>query len=223
MRGDTTLFLFAFRDEYLGSCTFASAQDRNSALARVFAGVGWESARILTAMEHVDDVYFDRVSQIRMDRWTKGRIALIGDAGACVSPLAGEGSRLAMAEAYVLAGELRACAGDHAAAFARYERRLMPFVERKQKAAAKFASSFAPATRAGIAFRNVATELIRIPVFADLFLGSTVRDDVEIPDYWDGGAPSDGWMTAAGRHILRIHSWLRIPAKPSSSGGRQHC
>jgi 2-polyprenyl-6-methoxyphenol hydroxylase-like FAD-dependent oxidoreductase len=43
--------------------------------------------------------------------------------------MAGEGTGLAIAEAYVLAGELHACADDCATAFARYERRLMPFVK----------------------------------------------------------------------------------------------
>ena len=72
-----------------------------------FCRCGWECPRILAAMENVRDIYFDRVSQIRMDRWTKGRTALIGDAAACVSLVAGEGTGLAMAEAYVLAGELQ--------------------------------------------------------------------------------------------------------------------
>ena len=71
-------------------------------------------------MASVGSIYFDRVSQIRMDRWTKGRTALVGDAAACVSLMAGEGTGLAMAEAYVLAGELRNCGGDYGAAFARY-------------------------------------------------------------------------------------------------------
>ena len=75
-------------------------------MARVFAGVGWEWPAILSAMASVGDIYFDRVSQIRMGHWTRGRTALIGDAAACVSLLAGEGTGLAMAEAYVLAGEL---------------------------------------------------------------------------------------------------------------------
>src|SRR5581483_787242 len=66
----------------------------------------------------------------------------------------------------------------------RYERRLMPFLERKQHAAAKFASSFAPATRAGLVFRNLATDLMRFPMFADLFLGRSLRDDIEMPSYW---------------------------------------
>ena len=46
-------------------------------------------------------MYFDRVSQIRMDQRIRGRTALVGDAAACVSLLAGEGMGLAMAEAYV--------------------------------------------------------------------------------------------------------------------------
>ena len=90
-------------------------------LRHVFAGVGWECPRILAAMEEADGVYLDRVSQIRMNRWTSGRTALVGDAAACVSLLAGEGTGLAMAEAYVLAGELLDCKGDYRTAFARYE------------------------------------------------------------------------------------------------------
>ena len=113
-------------------------------LAHVFADVGWECPRILAAMESVRSIYFDRVNQIRMDCWTKGRRVLLGDAAACVSLLAGEGAGLAMAEAYVLAGELRHCGGDHQAAFARYQQRMMPFLRRKQRSAARFASSFAP-------------------------------------------------------------------------------
>src|SRR5581483_1795688 len=118
MRDDTTLFLFVFRDEYLGSHAVVTEQDRKAAIAETFSDVDWECPRILSAMEAVDDVYFDGVTQIRMDRWTKGRIALIGDAAACVSLLAGEGSGLAMAEAYVLAGELRQCGDNYSPAFA---------------------------------------------------------------------------------------------------------
>jgi 2-polyprenyl-6-methoxyphenol hydroxylase-like FAD-dependent oxidoreductase len=120
MREDKTVFLFAFRDEYLTGKSPSNEQERRAALASVFADVGWECPQILAAMAEVGDVYFDRVSQIRMDCWTKGRTALIGDAAACVSLMAGEGAGLAMAEAYVLAGEIRNCGGDHAAAFARY-------------------------------------------------------------------------------------------------------
>jgi 2-polyprenyl-6-methoxyphenol hydroxylase-like FAD-dependent oxidoreductase len=183
MRGDKTLFLFVFRDEYLMTEDPHSDHERKAVLTDVFCDVGWECPRILAAMRDVTGIYFDRVGQIRMDRWTQGRIGLVGDAAACVSLLAGEGTGLAMAEAYVLAGELRLCEGDYSAAFSRYQERLMPFLKRKQEAAAKFASSFAPKTALGIRFRNVVSRLLRIPLIADFFIGRDLRDDVALPEY----------------------------------------
>ena len=183
LRNDKTLFLFVFRDEYLTAESPSKERERKSVLKSVFADVGWECPRILAAMENADGLYFDRVSQIRMDNWTKGRTALIGDAAACVSLLAGEGTGLAMAEAYVLAGELQRCGDDHITAFARYQERMMPFLKHKQESAVKFASSFAPKTALGITFRNTVTRLLRIPFIANFFIGRAVRDDIELPDY----------------------------------------
>lgn len=183
MRNDKTLFLFAFRDEYLPTGSFSSEQERKAALAHVFANVGWECPGILAAMATVGDFYFDRVSQIRLDRWTNGRVALIGDAAACVSLLAGEGAGLAMAAAYVLAGELCNCGGNYVTAFARYQERMMPFLKRKQRSAAKFASSFVPKTAFGIAFRNLVVQLFRLPFVVDFFLGRELRDEIKLPNY----------------------------------------
>ena len=66
--------------------------ERKGVLHQVFADAGWECPQILQAMDQASDVYYDRVSQIRMDGWSKGRVMLIGDAAACVSLLAGEGA-----------------------------------------------------------------------------------------------------------------------------------
>jgi 2-polyprenyl-6-methoxyphenol hydroxylase-like FAD-dependent oxidoreductase len=118
-----------------------------------------------------------------MDRWSRGRVALVGDAAACVSLMAGEGTGLGMTEAYVLAGELHASPRDPGAAFARYHERLRALLVRKQASAARFASSFAPRTAFGIAFRDVATRLMRIPFIAERLIGADVRDDFELPGY----------------------------------------
>ena len=177
MRDDETLFLFVFRNEYMGR------GDPKSIVRNAFAGAGWEWPMIEPELERARTFYFDAVSQIRMDRWTRGRTALVGDAGACVSLMAGEGTGLAIAEAYVLAGELHACAGDFAAAFSRYEQRLMPFLKKKQAAAARLASSFAPATSLGIAFRNMVTNLMRWPSIAEFVVGRDLRDEIELPTY----------------------------------------
>ncbi|MGH7652102.1 MAG: FAD-binding domain [Gemmatimonadaceae bacterium] len=179
MRDDRTLFLFVFRDELMDP----AHKEPKSVLRGVFGGSGWEWPQIDAQLERATDIYFDTVSQIRMNHWTKGRTALIGDAAACVSLMAGEGTGLAIAEAYVLAGELHACRGDFATAFARYEQRLMPFLGKKQESAAKFASSFAPKTSVGILFRNQVTRLMRVPFIADLAMGRQMRDDIALPRY----------------------------------------
>lgn len=183
MRDDRTLFLFVFRDEYLHGEEPSSDAERKAALKRVFSDVGWECPRVLEAMAGIDDIYFDRVCQIHMERWTRGRVALVGDAAAAVSLLAGEGTGLAMTEAYALAGELHRAGGDHGTAFAKYEQRLMPFLEAKQKSAADFAGAFAPRTAYGIAFRNLVTRLMRLPWLADYLVGRDLRDDIDLPDY----------------------------------------
>ena len=182
MRDDRTLFLFIFRDELM------SGKDEPKALLRrVFSGAGWEWPRIAAEIDRATNIYFDTVSQIRMNHWTKRRVALVGDAAACVSLMAGEGTGLAIAEAYVLAGELHSCGGDFATAFSRYEQRLMPFLRKKQQSAARLASSFAPKTSAGIVFRNQITKLMRVPFIADLAIGRAFRDDIALPSF---GLPS---------------------------------
>jgi 2-polyprenyl-6-methoxyphenol hydroxylase-like FAD-dependent oxidoreductase len=183
MRDDRTLFLFIFRDELLDLSVPASDEGYRAALRHVFGKDGWECATILAAMDSVDDLYFDRVSQIRMNTWARGRTALIGDAAACVSLLAGEGTGLAIAEAYVLAGELARAGGHYIPAFAAYQERMMPLLRQKQESAKKFASTFAPASTLGIAVRNLAVTFLRIPVMADFLVGRDLRDDIELPHY----------------------------------------
>ena len=98
----------------------------------------------------------DRASQIRMPSWSRGRIALVGDAGAAPSLLAGQGSALAMIESYVLAYELHEAHGDHRAAFAGYEQRLAQLVRGKQDAATRMGAAFAPRNRMQLLARNAA-------------------------------------------------------------------
>jgi 2-polyprenyl-6-methoxyphenol hydroxylase-like FAD-dependent oxidoreductase len=180
MRDDRTLVLCVFRDEYLTRGRPVTDAERRAALHEIFDGLGWECDRILPALDGAPELYFDRVSQIRMPSWSRGRVALVGDAAACVSLLAGEGTGLAMTEAYVLAAMLET-ASDHAAAFAEYERRMMPFLAGKQRAAAGFAASFAPRTTLGLHVRNLVTRLFGIPAVAEWAVGRSLRDDIDLP------------------------------------------
>jgi 2-polyprenyl-6-methoxyphenol hydroxylase-like FAD-dependent oxidoreductase len=183
LRGGKTLFLLVFKDELVRRADPRNTAETHALLRSVFADAGWESPQVLAAMSSAEDLYFDRVSQIRMPSWHQGRVALVGDAGMAVSFLAGEGASLAMAEAYVLARELAQAAGDHHAAFTAYESQLRPFIEGKQRAAESFASTFVPETQFGIWLRNQATKLMALPGAANLMWGRTLRDDFELPDF----------------------------------------
>ncbi|MES4906295.1 MULTISPECIES: FAD-dependent monooxygenase [unclassified Streptomyces] len=106
---------------------------QQAALTEHFTGNGWQSERLLQDMRHAPDFYFDSVGQVHMDSWTRGRVALIGDAAYCPSSLSGMGSGLALVGAYVLAGELAAAHGDHRVAFARYEEEMREYATGCQK------------------------------------------------------------------------------------------
>jgi 2-polyprenyl-6-methoxyphenol hydroxylase-like FAD-dependent oxidoreductase len=114
--------------------------------AEVFAGEGWEVPRLLEKMQTASDLYFDAVSQIRMERWSHGRAVLLGDAGYCPALLTGQGSTLAMMGAYILAGELNVALGNHQRAFAQYEQAFRPVVRQEQKKAGSNARILVPAT-----------------------------------------------------------------------------
>lgn len=183
MRGDRTLFLFVFTADHMSGPEPQNSAEVKTALRQVFGDAGWECPEILRDLDGAPDVYFDRVSQIVMDRWSEGRVALIGDAAAAVSLLAGEGAGLAMVQAYILAGELNRAGADHQEAFRRYEHRLRPVVEARQRSARGFAAMFAPKTALGLWARNQASKLLNVPQLAEWVIRSEFADDIALPEY----------------------------------------
>ncbi len=111
-------------------------------LRNTFANLGWETNTLLELMPTSDDFYFDAITQVKMAEWTKGRVALMGDAGYCASPLSGQGNNLAMIGAYILAGELKAANGNYKQAFQRYNDLMRPYVEANQQFGAWVSQSF---------------------------------------------------------------------------------
>ncbi|MFE5593956.1 FAD-dependent monooxygenase [Streptomyces sp. NPDC056549] len=127
---------------------------QQAVLAEHFAGSGWQSDRLLDDMRHATDFYFDSVGQVHMDSWTRGRVALLGDAAHCPSSLSGMGSGLALVGAYVLAGELAAAHGDHRVAFARYEQEMRAYAEGCQKMGDGVAKLMVPGSRVAASLLN---------------------------------------------------------------------
>lgn len=116
-------------------------------LRETFVDMRWPAApRMLEMMDASPDFYFDSLSQVKMDSWSKERVVLLGDAASCTSPMAGMGTSIAVVGAYVLAGELKNANGDYASAFERFEETMRNFTAEAQKLA-EGVSWFIPATR----------------------------------------------------------------------------
>jgi len=132
-----------------------NVRQQQQILANAFAGVGWRVPALLDAMWDAPDFYFDAICQVHVERWWRGRVALLGDSGYCGSPLTGLGTSVSLVGAYVLAGELAATPDDHEAAFGRYQEAMRTYVAQAQKLPPGGVNGFAPRSRAMISLRNL--------------------------------------------------------------------
>ena len=149
------------------------------------AGLGWLTPRILAHLDDTPDFYLDQVAQVVMDRWSTGRVGLIGDAAFSSSPMSGGGTGLALVGAYLLAGELAAAGWDAKTAFPRYEERMRPFVEANQEIGRLHVQS--------LAGTDTETDMATLGPLIDRALNG-----VDLPDY--AGVP-DRRSSAAGQAV----------------------
>jgi 2-polyprenyl-6-methoxyphenol hydroxylase-like FAD-dependent oxidoreductase len=156
-----------------------------------FADAGWEARRLLRAARTAPDFYLESMGQVRLDRWSQGRVVLLGDAGYCPSPLTGLGTSLALVGAYVLAGEL-ATAHDGTAsedtlirnALTRYESRMRPYVAQAQELPPGGTSGYAPKSRPRIVMGWVAMRWSqRWPMRLMMERIFNKADAIDLPDY----------------------------------------
>lgn len=180
--GTTRAFL-SFQRPPSGYEKLAQYEQKNL-LKQIFAGAGWETHRVLDALEDAGDLYLEAVGQVKMPRWSKGRIALVGDAAYCASPISGMGTSLGLCGAYVLAGELSRHA-DHVDAFEAYEKLMRPYVTQAQSVP-KFAPRLAsPHSRTGIATGHALLRIATAPALKSLFgrFLSPKADAIKLPIY----------------------------------------
>jgi 2-polyprenyl-6-methoxyphenol hydroxylase-like FAD-dependent oxidoreductase len=143
-----------------------------STLRDAFADDGWRTSEIIDTLPDADDVYFDTVSQVRMDRWSSGRVALVGDAAYAPAFLSGQGTSIAIAGAYVLASELVRHDRPEQA-FSAYERRLRDYVEKNQMLALRSDSTVISRTSGQLLRRNIKLSLV--PLLQRLGLGHLLQ------------------------------------------------
>lgn len=158
--------------------------DRQADPRGAFAGMGWEAPRVLKALEDADDLYFDAIAQIHVDRLTKGRVVLLGDAGYGAT-MGGMGTGVAIVGAYVLAGELALADGEHRTAFAAYEAQIGDFAKGCQKISGNAGPFFAPPTERKIRSRDRMYRLLSSRLMAGFFkrLTEKAATALDLKDY----------------------------------------
>jgi 2-polyprenyl-6-methoxyphenol hydroxylase-like FAD-dependent oxidoreductase len=136
----------------------ALPDDARAAVRAVYGSLGWIVPEALDRCPPPAEIYYDQVAQIEMPHWSRGRVVLVGDAGYAVSLLAGQGASLAIAGAYVLAGQL-ARQDSIEVGLRRYEQLMRPVTAEKQRLARHSARWFLPETALQLHIRRIAMRL----------------------------------------------------------------
>jgi len=173
----------AEEDEYKG----LSLEQQKAALIKRIKGCGWESERLIKEIGQAKDLYFDRVSQVNLPQWSEGRVAIVGDAAYCATPIAGKGTDLSMGGAYILAGELF-CAKTYQDGFAAYERKMRPYVQSCQQLPPGIPKLVYPQSKVGVKILNSMVSLIasRPAKWLMGLFGSekkAVKEEIYLADY----------------------------------------
>jgi 2-polyprenyl-6-methoxyphenol hydroxylase-like FAD-dependent oxidoreductase len=140
---------------------------------------GWRLPEIMSRVPDGKDVYLDSLSKVSIDRYSAGRVVLLGDA-AYGNTLGGFGTGLAVVGAYVLAGELAAAGGDHTAGFKRYEEQFRGYAKIADKASA--GGFLAPPTKLRLRMRNW-TFKSKVLLRMMLKMTDNFATDIELKDY----------------------------------------
>jgi len=159
-------------------------------LRDAFNGMDPQVDRWLTEIDQTPAFYFDSITQLQLDNWSRGRVTLVGDAGYCPGPAVGGSTSLAVIGAYVLAGELARAGGDHQRAFAAYERQMAESVRRSRAFARGAAKTIIPGSRAAVWALSRGLQLVSlVPASITTALakrntkGVRMYDSMRVPDY----------------------------------------
>ncbi|MFG3291934.1 FAD-dependent monooxygenase [Streptomyces sp. NPDC048179] len=142
--------LFLFRSERELDYHHRDVPRQKKLLRDAFAGMHAHVDGWLDELDRTPAFYFDSITQLHMDTWSRGRVTLVGDAGYCPGPAVGGSTSLAVVGAYVLAGELARAGGDHERAFPAYERAMADHVRGSRAVALSAAKTLIPTSRSGV-------------------------------------------------------------------------
>ncbi|HEY0298953.1 MAG TPA: FAD-dependent monooxygenase [Arachidicoccus sp.] len=150
-----TDIVLCFRSEKEIPYDYRDEEQQRKIILNQFDGQAWRIEELLEEVKKSKTFYFDKLCQIKMPSWTKGRVALVGDAAYCASPAAGMGGSLAIDGAAALADAFQKHKENFELAFQNYNKSFRPFVEEVQAKVIRVGlDTFVPRTAEAIRKRN---------------------------------------------------------------------
>jgi 2-polyprenyl-6-methoxyphenol hydroxylase-like FAD-dependent oxidoreductase len=187
---DDARIVFMFRSKQQLEYDHRDALRQKELLRDAFAGMDPQVDGWLLEIDRTPAFYFDAISQLQLNEWSRGRVTLVGDAGYCPGPAVGGSTSLAVIGAYVLAGELAQAGGDHVRAFAAYQQQMAESVSRSRAFARAAAKTIVPGSRAAVWALSRGLQLVSLlPASLTTALakrntkGVRMYDSMRVPDY----------------------------------------
>ncbi len=189
---DDARIVFMFRSKQELEYDYRDALRQKELLRDAFAGMHPQVDRWLSEIDQTPAFYFDAISQLQLDTWSRGRVTLVGDAGYCPGPAVGGSTSLAVIGAYVLAGELARAGGDHVRAFAAYQGEMAETVRRSRAFARGAAKTIIPGSPVAVWALSRGLQLVSLlpasltTAVAKLNTkGVRMHDSMRVPEYTD--------------------------------------
>jgi len=155
---------FLFRRDEEVALDHRDVDGQKQMLHQIYREDGWQVPRLLAEMDAADDFYFDSISQIVMNSWSKGRVTLVGDAGYSPGQAVGGGTSIAMVGAYVLAQELGQVGRDFQAGLQAYQVRMRELASKARNAGRATMTTLIPRTQLQIRLMPTLLRLVtRLP------------------------------------------------------------
>jgi 2-polyprenyl-6-methoxyphenol hydroxylase-like FAD-dependent oxidoreductase len=158
--------------------------EQKEVIRNKFCDAGWIAPRILATVDQSPDIYFDSIGQVKAPTFSRGRVALLGDAAYCPSPISGMGTSLAFVGAYILAGELARCS-DYREAFLNYEKLMRPYVDKAQQLPPGSPRLAHPKSKTGIWLFHTMLRLAYSPAVGAISrrLSTPKAEQIVLPEY----------------------------------------
>ncbi|MEZ7130366.1 FAD-dependent monooxygenase [Nonomuraea sp. AD125B] len=145
-------------------------------LRSVYSGMDDPVVRhILDSLEDAPDVLFDSVHQVKMPRWSSGRVVLLGDAAWCLTTYSGMGASASLCGGAALGKAVQEHPDDLDDALNAWEAGLRPFITEQQRTAKIKQQRFVPSSKPAAALRALVLGVARRIVHRRLVAESSER------------------------------------------------